>query len=176
MGNASTQHVKVGHYQEISAVLNEREEDYFRVKDVNDKLTACVPFSGNANSFSVFSSVIDKDNFATYQLFGYLGNGKNSFKSGHNTSKSNRSDEFGDSFMGYKYFLCYVNPSSSKTVEEQLETVEKNKPYLQKVMETNEKGETVHLKRGDFYVYENTIVFPVKKDDTDSALAIEYAI
>ena len=160
-GNASTQHVKVGHYQEISAILNEREEKYFRVKDVNDKLTACVPFSGNANSFSVFSSVIDKDNFATYQLFGYLGNGKNSFKSGHNTSKSNRSDEFGDAFMGYKYFLCYVNPSSSKTAEEQLTTVEKNKPYLQKVTELNDKGETVHLKRGDFYVYENTIVFPM---------------
>ena len=161
-GNASTQHVKVGHYQEISAVLNEREDDYFRVKDVNDKLTACVPFSGNANSFSVFSSVIDKDNFATYQLFGYLGNGKNSFKSGHNTSKGNRSDEFGDAFIGYKYFVCYVNPTSkTQTIEEQLSNIEKSKPYLKKVMEVNNQGEEVHLKRGDFYVYENTIVFPM---------------
>ena len=160
-GNASTQHVKVGHYQEIAKILNEREDDYFRLKDSNDKLTACVPLSGGANSFSVFSSVIDKDNFATYQLFGYLGNGKNSFKSGHNTSKSNRSDEFGDSFMGYKYFLCYVDPNNkNKTVEEQLKTVEKNKPYLEKVTEINEQGEKVHLQRGDFYVYKNTIVFP----------------
>ena len=160
-GNASTQHVNVGHYQEISAILNEREEGYFRLKDSDDKLTACVPFSGEANSFSVFSSVIDKDNFTTFQLFGYLGNGKNSFKSGHNTGKGNRSDEFGDSFMGYKYFLCYIDPNKANTtVEAQLKSLEKSKPYLQKVTETNEQGETVHLKRGNFYVYENTIVFP----------------
>ena len=161
-GNASTQHVNVGHYQDICAVLNERDDSYFRVKDYNDKLTACVPFSGNANSFSVFSSVIDKDNFATYQLFGYLGNGKNSFKSGHNSKKYNRSDEFGDSFLGYKYFIKYVNPNDkNNTVEEQLQSLEKNKSYLKKVTEVNANGETVHLHRGNFYVYENTIVFPL---------------
>ncbi|MBO5737526.1 MAG: YfhO family protein, partial [Clostridia bacterium] len=161
-GNASTQHVKVGHYQEIAEILNERDDSYFRVKDRNDKLTACVPFSGNTNSFSVFSSVIDKDNFATYQLLGYLGNGKNSFKSGHNTGKGNRNEDFGDAFIGYKYFVCYVNPNDKDdTVEEQLTSIEKSKPYLKKVMEVNQKGEEVHLKRGDFYVYENTIVFPL---------------
>ena len=161
-GNASTQHVNVGYYQEIAEVLNEQDDEYFRVKDYNDKLTACVPFSGGTNSFSVFSSVIDKDNFTTYQLFGYLGNGKNSFKSGHNSSKSNRSDEFGDAFLGYKYFVYYANPNDkNKTVEEQLKTLEKSKPYLKKVMETNEQGESVQLKRGNFYVYENSIVFPL---------------
>ena len=161
-GNASTQHVNVGHYQEISKILNEREDGYFRVKDYNDKLTACVPFSGNANSFSVFSSVIDKDNFATFQMFGYLGNGKNSFKSGHNTGKGNRSDEFGDSFMGYKYFYVYADPNNKdRTVEEQLSSLEKSKTYLKKVTEKDENGKEVHLKRGNFYVYENTIVFPM---------------
>ena len=161
-GNSSTQHVNVGHYQDICAVLNERDDSYFRVKDHDDKLTACVPFSGDANSFSVFSSVIDKDNFATYQLFGYLGNGKNSFKSGHNSKKYNRSDEFGDAFLGYKYFIKYVNPSDKNhTVEEQLESFEKKKTYLKRVTETNEKGEKVQLHRGNFYVYENKIVFPL---------------
>ncbi len=160
-GNASTQHVNIGHYQDICAVLNERDDSYFRVKDHDDKLTACVPFSGNTNSFSVFSSVIDKDNFATYQLFGYLGNGKNSFKSGHNSKKYNRSDEFGDAFLGYKYFIKYVNPSSKSTVEEQLKSFEKKKTYLKRVTEINEQGEEVHLHRGNFYVYENDIVFPL---------------
>ena len=160
-GNASTQHIRVGNYQEISAILNERDDSYFRLKDCDDKLTACVPLSGDANSFSVFSSVIDKDNFAVFQIFGYLGNGKNSFKSGHNTGKNNRNEDFGDAFMGYKYFLCYVNPNGKTSVEKQLESVEKSKPYLKKVMVTNEKGEEEHLHRGDLYVYENTIVFPL---------------
>lgn len=161
-GNSSTQHVNIGHYQDICAILNEKDEGYFRVKDYDDKMTACVPFSGNANSFSVFSSVIDKDNFATYQLFGYLGNGKNSFKSGHNSKKYNRSDEFGDSFLGYKYFIKYINPNDkNNTVEQLLEKFEKSKTYLKKVMVEDEKGNLVHLHRGNFYVYENDIVFPL---------------
>ena len=160
-GNKSSQHINIGYYQEISEVLNEREDKYFRIKDYNDKLTACVPFSGNANSFSVFSSVIDKDNFTTFQLFGYLGNGKNSFKSGHNKSRVNRTEVFGDCFIGYKYFLFYANPSSKdKTVEQQLTDLEKSKTYLKKVTEIGADGKETHLKRGDFYVYENTIVFP----------------
>ena len=160
-GNASTQHVNIGHYQEISEILNEREEGYFRVKDYDDKMTACAPFSANANSFSVFSSVIDADNFATFQMFGYLGNGKNSFKSAHNEGKSYRRDEFGDSFMGYKYFLVYADPNDEeKTVKEQLSDLETSKTYLKRVVEKDENGNEVHLKRGNFYVYENTIVFP----------------
>jgi hypothetical protein len=161
-GNASTQHVRVGNYQEISAILNEQDDSYFRLKDCDDKMTACVPLSGDANSFSVFSSVIDADNFATYQMFAYLGNGKNSFKSGHNENKGNRGEDFGDAFMGYKYFLCYVDVNDKdRSVEKQLALFESEKPYLKKVMVTNENGEEVQLSRGDLYVYENTIVFPL---------------
>ncbi|MBE7080413.1 MAG: hypothetical protein E7371_04160 [Clostridiales bacterium] len=161
-GNASTQHVNIGHYQDICAVLNEQDDSYFRVKDHDDKLTACVPFTGNSNSFSVFSSVIDKDNYGTYQIFGYLGNGKNSFKSGHNKNKYNRSDEFGDAFLGYKYFIKYVNPNNKEdTVEEQLASFERSKTYVKPVMEVDKDGKEVHLHRGNFYVYENTIVFPL---------------
>ncbi|MBR2375360.1 MAG: YfhO family protein, partial [Clostridia bacterium] len=105
IGNLSTQHVALGNYQTVSAQLNTMDDGYFRIKDYSDRLTANAPFTGDANSFSVFSSVIDKDNFATYQLFGYAGNGKNTFKSAHNWDKNNRNDAFGDCFMGYKYYF-----------------------------------------------------------------------
>ncbi len=152
LGNRSTQHQTIGEYQAIVEAFNEREEGYFRVKDYDDKMTACVPFTGNANSFSVFSSVIDKDNFAIFQLFGYKGNGKNTFKSAHDTGKSNRSDEFGDSFLGYRYFV------SEKS---DLHKQDSTKSYVQPVYVLNENGEQTHLKEGSFYAYENTIVFPL---------------
>ena len=161
-GNLSTQHEGVAQYQTLMKTLNERDESYFRVKDYNDKWTAPIPLSGNANSFSVFSSIIDEDNFVTFQLFGYQGNGQNTFKSAHNTGKGNRSDEFGDSFMGYKYFFFYADPNDEdKTVDEQIDKLLKNKSYLKKVMTTNEQGEEVQLQSGDYYVFENTIVFPL---------------
>lgn len=154
LGNRSTQHTELNAYQEICAQLNEQDDSYFRVKDYADEMTATAPFTGNSNSFSVFSSIIDKDNFVIYNLFGYKGNGKNSLKSAHDTGKSNRSDEFGDSFLGYKY---YVVPSSKKSA---VDTSDSLKKYLKPYMVTDENGNSVQLKRGDFYVYENEIVFP----------------
>lgn len=161
LGNRSTQHEIAQDYQNLAAVLNEMDDSYFRVKDYDDKWTSPIPLTGGTNSFSVFSSVIDADNFVTYQLFGYQGNPQNNFKSAHNAGKGNRSDEFGDSFLGYKYFFKYVDPNDDKTVEEQLKQLEKSKTYLKRVMITNEHGEEEHLHSGDFYVYENTIVFPL---------------
>ena len=167
-GNRSTQHTSYGNYRLLSEELNERNDGYFRVKDYGYKksdgswegsVTACIPFTAGCNSFSVFSSVIDKDNFIPYQLFGYLGNGKNSFKSAHNMSKDNICEEFGDSFLGYKY---YIVPKKSKTHAE-------GKAYLQPVWQTDDAGEPVldsegnkiQLSQGDYFVYENTIVFPL---------------
>ncbi len=156
-GNRSTQHEKLADYQALTAVLNEEDESYFRVKDYDDQWTSPIPLAGNANAFSVFSSIIDADNFVTYQLFGYKGNPQNNYKSSHNESKGNRSEEFGDSFLGYKYFFVYADPNDDKTVEEQLNRLEKDKPYLKKKL----KADGTHLTSGDFYVYENTIVFPL---------------
>ncbi len=159
-GNSSTQHVKYGNYQTLSATLNEMNGDeYFRLKDYgtmksdgrDTEFTSSIPFTGNSNSFSVFSSVIDADNFAAFQLFGYNGNQKNNFKSVHSSNKSNRGDEFGDSFLGYKYFIVHKNQKS---------TVEKLS-YMEKVMVVNESGEKVHLSDGNYYIYENKIVFPL---------------
>ncbi len=159
IGNRSTQHETFATYQTLNAELNERDDSYFRVKDYSDKLTSCAPFTGNSNAFSVFSSVIDADNFVTYQLFGYKGNGKNNFKSAHDSNKSNRSDEFGDAFLGYKYFFV---PSGSRESAEA-------KVYLQPVPALDENGDPVldaegnevQLSLNGYYIYENKIVFPL---------------
>ena len=162
IGNRSTNHEKVADYQTLTAELNARDDSYFRVKDYDDQWTAPMPLAGDANSFSVFSSIIDKDNFTALELFGYQGNGQNTFKSAHNGGKGNRSEEFGDAFLGYKYFFVYADPNApNETVEEQLERIERKKPYLKQVTVENENHEEVHLQSGDFYVYENTIVFPL---------------
>ncbi len=146
VGNRSTQHETNAAYQTLSAELNARDSSYFRVKDVEEKTSACIPFTGDSNSFSVFSSVIDKKNFTTFQLFGYAGNGKNSFKSAHNQDKRNRADEFGDAFLGYKYFF-----STKDDLHEG-----KENGYLKPLYD--EEGE--RLAEGGLYVYENTLVLP----------------
>lgn len=170
VGNLSTQHQKLGgDYQTLATQLNEMDDSYFRVKDYgevvnsngsstrNDCWSLNAPLTGGTNSFSVFSSVIDKDNFVLTNLFGYLGNEKNTFKSTHNMGRNHRNEAFGDSFMGYKYF--FVPYKQIKTVEEL--------PYVEPVMVEDENGQLVHLKtqtgtntRYHYYVYENKIVFP----------------
>ena len=150
-GNRSVQHAELADYADLCQTLSEQDEGYFRVKDYADEMTACAPLTGNTNAFSVFSSMLDEDNLAIFQLFAYSGNGKNSLKSAHNTSKSNRAEEFGDSFVGYKYVMV-----PKRKVEE----VDK-KVYLQKVMTTDENGNEVQLSNGSFFVYENKYVFPL---------------
>ncbi len=154
LGNRSTQHVNLGTYQSLCATLNDLDDSHFRVKDYEDKLTATAPFTGNSNSFSVFSSVIDQDNFVIYNLFGYQGNGKNSLKSAHNTARSNRSDEFGDSFLGYKYYLV---PEEKK---DDILTNSKLKKYVKPLMVKDENGAETQLCKDGFYIFENEIVFP----------------
>lgn len=155
LGNRSTQHEKTQAYREITSVLNGANDGYFRVKDYSDSFTANIPFAGNANSVSVFSSVIDADNFVVHNLFGYSGNGKNSLKSAHSSVKYNRSDEFGDAFLGYKYFIV---PKSKKS---KIESDDGLKKYVKPYMVTGDDGKQTQLTSGDYYVYENEIVFPL---------------
>lgn len=149
IGNRSTQHTSLTTFEELCEQLNAKDDSYFRVKDYADKTMANSTFKGNSNAYTVFSSVIDKDNFVAGELFGYDGNLKNGLKSKHNPNKGNRGDEFGDAFMGYKYF--YV-PSASKSKMTNGELKEYMKPALDK----NGK----HIQKDGYYMYENTIVFP----------------
>ena len=159
-GNCSTQHEGLGAYSQLCQTLNEMNTDengelqHFRVKDYGDDFTATAPFTGNSNSFSVFSSVIDADNFIIGELFGYEGNFKNTLKSAHNYGKANRSDEFGDSFLGYKYFI--VESYETGRIEDNKDI----KKYLKPLMVKDETGAEVQLSAGGFFVYENTISFP----------------
>lgn len=146
VGNRAT-HYNFNYYKEMVAVLNERDDSYFRVKDYEDKLTANAPFTGDSNSFSVFSSVIDKDNFEIVSLFGYSGNGRNSMKSYSGTA-------FGDCFLGYKYFF-----TSAETADGRWETVNKLS-YTVPVTVTAEDGTETQLTAGAFSMFENTSVFP----------------
>ena len=154
LGNRSTQHENMGTYQSLCASLNDLDDSYFRVKDYDDKLTSPAPLTGGSNSFSVFSSVIDKDNFIVYNLFGYKGNGKNNLKSAHNKAKGNRSEEFGDSFLGYKYYFV---PEEKK---DDILTDAKLKKYVKPLMVKDENGVETQLSKNGFYIFENEIVFP----------------
>ncbi len=163
-GNLSTQHTDLARYRQLCqqmAVLDSEDErdftynnGYFRVKDYASKVSANAPFTGRSNAYSVFSSMLDKDNFDVGQLFAYSGNLKNSVKGEHNDKKYNRGEVFGDSFMGYKYF--YVPASKRQEIAEDVDM----KQYVKKVMIKTEDGDQKHLSQDGYYVYENTLVFP----------------
>lgn len=148
-GNRSTQHTTLTTFEELCEEVNKVDDSYFRIKDYADKTMANAPFKGHSNGYSVFSSVIDKDNFIAGELFGFEGNMKNSLKSKHNTGKGNRGDEFGDAFMGNKYF--YV-PSSSRTAMTSGE--------MKKYMQPAKNASGSQIQKNGYYMYENTLVFP----------------
>ncbi len=154
VGNLSTLHKTTDTYTRLCAQIKENDESYFRVKDYKAKLSTNVALSSNTNTFAAFSSMIDKDNFATYPLFGYLGNGKNSYKSAHDTTRKYRCEEFGDSFLGYKYY--FVPKGELGDFEEGMKPAKYVKPY----MVTNAQGEKEHLCENGYYIYQNEIVFP----------------
>lgn len=181
IGNRSSQHIKSATFSEISQTLNNLQTDedgnlaYFRVKDYSDNITANAPFSANFNSVSVFSSVIDADNFETFHLFAYNGNGKNSLKSSHNSSKINRSDEFGDSFWGYKYII--VRDKAEQSVYKN--SVSRRK-WWKPLMLKGENGEEIQYVVPDkldsnyfYYVYVNRAVFPLAFTVDDGAFTFE---
>ncbi|MBQ2769496.1 MAG: YfhO family protein [Clostridia bacterium] len=163
-GNCSTQHVDLTTYQTITSRLDEVEGGYYRIKDFgnieeNDEgerellesFTTNAALMGGA-TFGVFSSVIDADNFIVYDLFGYVGNGKNLLKS-LGTYRA-----FGDAFLGYKYVWCVEEEEEKERAEEL--------GYLKPVMVqtgTDEAGEPTYgqLSEGGYCVYENELVFPL---------------
>ena len=139
LGNRSTGHIPLAEYAAHCRVLNEQEDGYYRVKDVNDKLSANAPFTADTQSFSVFSSMIDKNNFEIYTLFGVGGNGKNSLK-------TRGGNAFANAFLGNKYYV-YDN---NKTYEAE------SLSYLTPLLD--EHG--MQIGGTNFQVYENELSFP----------------
>ncbi|MBP5177479.1 MAG: YfhO family protein [Clostridia bacterium] len=73
---------------------------YFRIKDYDAAISNDAPFTTHTESFSVFSSVIDKKNLAATKFFGYGGNNINSIESKNGLF-------FGDALLGYKYYFLH---------------------------------------------------------------------
>ena len=141
-GNLSAQNFTLAEYGRLTSILEEEDDSYFRIRDYNDALTANAPFTGGGNSYTVFSSMIDKDNMITATLFGFESNGKNTFK-------GNGGCAFGESFLGYKYILV---------TDKSKETADLRSYWKKKLVE--EDGEFTQLAGETFFVYENEIVFP----------------
>ncbi len=144
------------YFQEYSTIARQIEsvegekQNYYRIKDVGDLITADAPFTTHTNSYSVFSSVIDKKNFVATNFFNYKGNGIN-------ISKSANGLFFGDMLLGYKYFICRNDNGEYHDDDTQVE-----RSYLQKLDYTQQS----HL-----VAYKNKAVLPyaftVKSRDLD---------
>lgn len=173
-GNRSTQHKALEDYKNMSATISAQDDGYYRTKDFGRMVyktvggsrvvrldgvwSACVSLPGETNSFTVFSSIIDEDNYACRALFGYQG-GSASFKGPHNYAWSYRADLFGDSFLGYKYIYLPNNNVDDEKIATKKRFEEKyvDNGYAVKVLD--EKGN--HVQSGGRFAYENKAVFPM---------------
>lgn len=141
-GNLSAQNVTLAEYGKLTSVLQEEDDSYFRIRDYNEAVTANAPFTGGGNSFTVFSSMVDRDNMTTATLFGFGNNGKNTFQ-------GNGGCAFGESFLGYKYIF----------VTEKGKEIADTRSYWKKTL-VEKDGAFTQLAGETFFVYENEIVFP----------------
>ncbi|MBO4572462.1 MAG: YfhO family protein [Clostridia bacterium] len=98
-----------GDYADVFAAADEEHgltyTEYYRIKDYDAAITNDAPFTTHTSSFSVFSSVIDKDNLAATKFFKYGGNGINSIESKGGLF-------FGDALLGYKYYFLHNDKKS----------------------------------------------------------------
>lgn len=115
------------YYKEYSSIARQIESaegdgrNYYRIKDAGDLLTADASLTTHTNSYSVFSSVIDKKNFVATDFFNYKGNGIN-------ISKSANGLFLGDMLLGYKYFIIRNDNGELHDYETQV-----NRSYLKKL-------------------------------------------
>lgn len=92
-------------YEQVEKVFEDilKDEDSldgFRIKDYYDAVSADAPLTMHYNGYTVFSSVIDADNFVMKEYFDYDGNGIN-------TIKGSGGNVFSDALLGYKYAFYY---------------------------------------------------------------------
>lgn len=96
-------------YDQYNAIFNtiDQYDDrlYYKVKDNNAAITNDMPLNTHTNSYGVFSSVIDRDNFVATNFFKYGGNQTNSVDTAKGTF-------FGDSLLGFKYFYVHTDDTT----------------------------------------------------------------
>ncbi len=158
IGNTSTQYKTLDTFTAAVDRLTAMDDSYYRIKDFGDKndkdevketLMGNAPLVSGANSYSVFSSVIAKENFIIYPLmWPSSSNATNSLKS------LGRSKSFMDAFLGYKYYWVPNEKDDKKTADDL--------SYLTPVYtgEKDKDGKDIPFKEGNFLLYENEIVFP----------------
>ena len=103
--------VRYEQYREIFNKVAADYEDgteYYRIKDYDAAITNDAPFTNHTESYSVFSSVIDKANLAATSFFGYGGNNINSIESKGGLF-------FGDALLGYKYYFLHNDMKEHKS-------------------------------------------------------------
>ena len=117
--------VRYDQYNTIFKQVEEEYEDgnsYYRIKDYDDAITNAV-FATHTDSYSVFSSVIDRTNFAAPTFFGYDGNGINVIKSQGGLF-------LGDALFGYKYYFIHndqkIHKSQSRSYNELLNSTQQS--------------------------------------------------
>ena len=127
-----TSYDNIINYREMSETLYEKYgDDYARIKSFDYYISADSPITARYYSHGLFSSMADKKNLVLPNLFSYKGNGINS-------SRSNGGGVFSDSLMGYRFVVFEKKDDA-------------NEDYL----------EYTGLKFGQYYVYENTLAFPL---------------
>ena len=131
-------------YNRLCGQILSEEDEYTRIKDNSATFTNVGGLITATNSYGVFSSVTDRDNFAVNEVFGYGGNKVNTMQSRYGTL-------FGDCLMGYKYY-CHKTGGTSYL----------NYEYLTLLSETERLA-----------MYENELVFPDCYTVPAGTLAIE---
>lgn len=128
-------------YDQYNAIVSKLDEYddrlYYRIKDNNKAITNDAALNTHTNSYGVFSSVIDNDNFVATNFFNYEGNKINSIEGAGGTF-------FGDCLLGYKYFYVHTDDKRPAYLLD-------DKRYAVKLEETAQ---------ANFCAYENTAVFP----------------
>ena len=128
-------------YDQYNAIFEKVDEyddrRYYKVKDNNSSITNDAALNTHTNSYGVFSSVIDNDNFVATNFFNYEGNRTNSIECSGGTF-------FSDCLLGYKYYYVHTDDTRSKYSLS-------DKQYMVKLDETAQPN---------FCAYENIACFP----------------
>lgn len=153
-GNLSTQNIRFNDYQAMAQTLREIDDGFYRVRDYSNKYSANICFEGETSVFTVFSSMVDKNNLAAASMFGYSNNGQNA-------SRGNGGVILGDCVLGYKYILV----DAAKNNGQDKKTVDSKSWYDPVMVEKDGKQEHLQIERrpgvaNAVYVYENDRVFP----------------